>query len=96
MANQRAQLIAHELEEAHVPLSMSKEHRTLAVASDGQNEGGFKYPDLVRGQKDPMVSKSFRIPYSQVQKLDELQREKGVVPSELVRRLLAEFLATLG
>jgi hypothetical protein len=54
------------------------------------------YPELVGKKKDRMVSTSFRLPMSQVDALEELKTTKGVIPSELVRRLIADFLASQG
>jgi hypothetical protein len=99
MANTRAVLAVHELEGAHVPIPTSAHHRSpVALSAPLEETSGdaFKYPDLVGKKKDRMVSTSFRLPVSQVDALEDLKLQKGVVPSELVRRLIADFLATLG
>lgn len=96
MANQRAQLVTHALEDLHVPLPTRTKAEWGGEAPAPQHEitsVDFKYPELVGKKKDRMVSTSFRLPVSQVDALDALKRDKGIVPSELVRRLIADFLA---
>ena len=107
MADKRAPLASHELADLHVALTPIRERRSAVEAAGAQ---GWPLPapsetprrlisqplPVERPKKDRLVLCSFRLPISQVEMLEALKAERGLVTSELVRDFIAKGLQDLG
>lgn len=97
MANARAPLASHGLEDLHVPLT-SIRSASAPPAQTQRAHAAFNMepmtdlPSLNRPAKRRLVHFPLRLAIDQIEALDKLKTERGIVPSELVRDLVDHFL----
>lgn len=108
MAQKRASLASHALEDLHEPLTSIRDAADAVAASEGdqlpvpsnkvrefivQPLGDPVFPSVVKpAAKDRLVPFPIRLRLSQVERLEALRRDHGIVPSELVRDFIDECL----
>lgn len=106
MAHQRAPLVAHDLEDIQVALSPIRDRQAPVEAPSAfpvalpdptaarrPSVKPAQFPSVAKASaKDRLVSYSVRLKLSQIDRLEELKAERGIVPSELVRDFIDRCL----
>lgn len=86
MASSRAPLASHSLEDMHVPLISSRNASMPPAQPERDDETTMKdLPSLNKPPKSRLVPYPLRLSMNQIAALDELKKERGIVPAELIR-----------
>ncbi len=107
MAQKRATIASHALDDAHIDLtpvrdrrapleainSLPDAHEALRDFVSAATSNISQFPSVMKASaKDRLVSYSVRLRLSQVERLEQLKAERGIVPSELIRDFIDRCL----
>jgi hypothetical protein len=100
MAQKRAPIVTVGLEDANVPLTPIRDHRTPVEASEREDAIGVK--SFINGfssirpvaRRERMIPYPVRLTAAQIASLERL-KERGIVPAEFIREALERCIAVL-
>ncbi len=101
MAHKRASILTTGLEDLHAPIPPIRDHRSPVEAPERPESTSGEtildgFSSLRRnGKRDRLVPYPIRLAQTQIDDLEELREQRGIIPAEFIRDAVASCLALL-